>query len=49
MSFDPRTWLNWELAGNPYNYVVLTLMVALAGLFLALLFPMADVQPGGGH
>ena len=40
-------FINWELAGNPYNYLVVTLMVMLAGLFLALLFPQTDVPTGG--
>lgn len=38
------TWIpiNWELAGNWYNWVVIVLMLTLAMLLLAHLFPAAD-------
>lgn len=35
--------LNFAIMKNPYNWIIVTLMVAIAGLGLALLFP----QPGG--
>lgn len=31
--------LNFELMGNPVNWVIVTLMIALAGVGLALIFP----------
>jgi hypothetical protein len=38
--------LNLALITNPYNWVVITLMVALAGLGLALVF---NSQPKDGN
>jgi len=36
MSFVP---INWELVGNPFNWIIVTLMIVLVGLFLAVIFP----------
>lgn len=35
-----KGWLpiNWELAGNPVNWIIVPLMIALAGLMLAYIF-----------
>lgn len=34
-------WLpiNWELAGNPYNWVVVPLMIVMVMFFFAMIFP----------
>jgi hypothetical protein len=32
------TPINWELAGNPINWVIVLLMVFIAGLAVSLLF-----------
>jgi hypothetical protein len=34
--------LNWELAGNPVNWVIVFLMIAIAGLALSLIFHPAN-------
>lgn len=34
--------LNWGLIANPFNWVVIVLMMTLGGLALALLFHPAD-------
>lgn len=36
------TPINFELAGNPVNWVVVLLMVAIAGLALSLVFQPTD-------
>jgi hypothetical protein len=42
MNFIP---INWELIGNPYNWLVVVLMIALAGLALAAIFPQVAQGP----
>lgn len=42
MPFKDYIPVNWALIGNPYNWVVVTLMVMVAGLALSLLFPAAQ-------
>lgn len=39
-----KSWtpLNFELAGNPVNWVIVVLMVAIAGLAVSLIFHPAD-------
>lgn len=32
-------FINWVLAGNPVNWVIIILMIAIAGLALAYIFP----------
>lgn len=34
--------LNWDLVSNPVNWIVVMLMVAVAGFALALLFNASD-------
>lgn len=43
---DPRDFLpiNFELAGNPINWIVVLLMVAIAGLAVSLVFHPADFK-----
>ena len=31
--------VNWELMKNPYNWIIVLLMVAIAGFALSLLYP----------
>ena len=40
---DAAKWvpLNFQLMANPVNWVIVTLMVAIAGLAIALIFPQA--------
>lgn len=33
--------LNWELIGNPINWVVIVLMIVIAGAALTFIFPSA--------
>jgi len=33
-----NTPINYELAGNPVNWIIILLMVAIAGLALSLIF-----------
>lgn len=33
------TPVNWELVGNPINWAIVILMIAIAGLALAYIFP----------
>lgn len=40
------TPLNFELMANPVNWVIVVLMVAIAGLALSLLFHPADFENG---
>jgi hypothetical protein len=39
-----KSWtpINFELAGNPVNWVIVLLMVAIAGLAVSLIFHPAD-------
>jgi hypothetical protein len=43
-----REWLplNLELMSNPYNWVVVALMVLMAGLALGLIFHPANAETG---
>ena len=34
--------INFELAGNPVNWIIVLLMIAFAGLALSLIFHPAD-------
>lgn len=36
-----RLPINWALIGNPYNWIIVVLMVAIGGLALAAIFPSA--------
>jgi hypothetical protein len=38
--------INYELAGNPVNWIIVFLMVLFAGLALSLIFHSADDQTG---
>lgn len=38
-------FINWEIAGNWYNWVQINLMIVLVVLFLALLFPQIAQAP----
>lgn len=38
MTIDPRSWLNWELMGNPLNWVVVTAIVFIWLLVATLVF-----------
>lgn len=38
--------LNFELAGNPVNWIIVLLMVAIAGLAVSLIFHPANVTTG---
>lgn len=38
--------INFELAGNPVNWVIVLLMVALAGIAISLVFHPTDVSTG---
>lgn len=31
--------INWEIAGNPYNWIVIFLITVLIGMSLAAIFP----------
>ena len=37
--------INFELAGNPVNWIIVLLMLAIAGLALSLIFHPADFAP----
>ena len=39
-------FINTALISNPYNWIIVTLMVAIGGLGLALIFPSV-AQPKG--
>jgi hypothetical protein len=41
MSLKDAIPINWELAGNPVNWVMVALMIAIAGVALAVI-----VKPG---
>lgn len=45
---DPRAYipLNWGMMSNGYNWIILIMMVAIAGMGLALVFPTAVATPG---
>lgn len=32
-------FINWSLAGNPVNWAIVILMIAIAGLSIAYIFP----------
>lgn len=38
--------VNWELIKHPMNWVVVLLMVMIAGIFITLVLDFYGVQPG---
>ena len=48
MSIKDSIPLNLDMMANPYNWVVITLMVLIAGLALSLLFPQSANTDQGG-
>ncbi len=42
MSLAEKIPLNFSLLGNGYNWIVIILMVVIAGLALSLLFPATE-------
>ena len=46
MDIKDKIPLNLELMGNPINWVIIILMVAIAGLALHLIFKTPTVNPG---
>jgi hypothetical protein len=38
--------INFELIANPINWVIVVLMVVIAGLALAVIFPTNDISEG---
>lgn len=39
--------INWGLAANPYNWIIVVLMVMVGGLALSLLFPKVSPNTTG--
>lgn len=48
---DYKAWLplNFELLGNPINWVIILLMVAIGGLAVSLIFHPNDAQGVTGN
>jgi hypothetical protein len=40
--------INWELAGHPFNWVIVFAMCLFALVFMAMVFPQAKEPPTGG-
>lgn len=38
MTIDPKTWLNWELMGNPFNWIVVCAVMLIWLMMIGLIF-----------